>query len=70
MQNSRAILMLEESRLAGVIEDIEVGRKPDYLRVMVLQSLDIVRAGQLFLADALKREDEADAEFERRLREW
>ncbi len=69
MQNSRAISMLEESRLAVVIEDVEGERSVNIKKVTALQALDVARAGQLFLADALKREDEADAEFERRLRE-
>ena len=69
MQNSRAIPMLEESRLAGVIEDVEAGRPVDVKKVETLQALDIARAGQLFLRDALIREDEADAEFERQLGE-
>jgi len=66
MQSSRAITMLEESRLAGVIEDVEAGRPVDVKKVETLQALDVARAGQQFLADALRREDEADAEFERR----
>lgn len=68
MQNSRAIPMLEESRLAGVIEDVEADRPVDIKKVETLQALDIAQAGQLFLADALRREDEADAEFKRQLR--
>ncbi len=59
--------MLEESRLVGVIEDIEAGRPVDVKEIEILQALDIARAGQLFLADALRREDEADEEFARRL---
>ena len=59
--------MLEESRLAGVIEDIEAGRPVDIKKVKTLQTLDVARAGQLFLADALKREDEADEQFKRQL---
>lgn len=69
MQNSRGIKILEESRLAGVIEDVEAGRSVDVKKVETLQALDIARAGQLFLRDALIREDEADAEFERQLGE-
>jgi hypothetical protein len=67
--SSRAIPMLEESRLAGVIEDVEAGRPVDVKRVETLQALDTARAGQLFLADALRREDEADEQFARQLRE-
>ena len=67
MQNSRAITLLEESRLVGVIEDVEAGRPVDVRKIETLQALDVARAGQLFLADALKREDEADEEFARRL---
>ena len=59
--------MLEESRLAGMIEDTEAGRPVDVKKVKTLQMLDVARAGQLFLADALKREDEADEQFKRQL---
>lgn len=59
--------MLEESRLAGMTEDIEAGRPVDVKKVETLQALDIARAGQLFLADALKREDKADEQLASRL---
>lgn len=55
--------MLETNRLTEVIGQVERGEEVDVNRVLALQSLDIARAGQLFLADALKREDEADEQF-------
>lgn len=67
MQSSRAIQLLEESRLAGVIEDVEAGRPVDVRKIETLQALDVARVGQLFLVDALEREDKADEEFARRL---
>ncbi len=60
---SLAIDMLENNRLAEVIEQVEKGEEVDVDRALALQSLDAVRAGQLFLVDALKREDEADEQF-------
>jgi hypothetical protein len=65
--NSRAIPLLEESRLAGVIEDVEAGRPVDVKKVETLMALDVAREGQLFLADALRREDEADEQFRQQL---
>lgn len=67
MQSSRAIQLLEESRLAGVIEDVEAGRPVDVRKIETLQALDVARVGQLFLVDALEREDKADEELARRL---
>lgn len=63
MMKSLAIDMLETNRLTEVIGQVERGEEVDVNRVLALQSLDIARAGQLFLADALKREDEADEQF-------
>lgn len=60
---SRTIEMLEKSRLAGVIEQVEKGEEVDTNRILTLQALDIARAGELFVAEALKREDEADEQF-------
>ncbi len=66
---NRAIEMLEESRLAKVISDIEAGEQVDYGRVATLQAFDIARAGEVFLAERLKMEDEADKEMEELLNE-
>lgn len=60
---SLAIELLENSRLAGAIEQVEKGEEVDWDRLLTLQSLDIARAGELFLIDALEREDEADEQF-------
>ena len=64
MMTGLAIDMLENNRLASVIGQVEEGEEVDIDRVLALQSLDAARAGQLFLVDALKREDEADEQFE------
>ncbi len=64
-----AIEMLENSRLAEVIGQVERGEEVDVERTLTLQALDVVRAGELFLADALKREDEADEQFKQLLEE-
>ncbi len=55
--------MLEENRLTQVREDIEAGKPVDIQKVGVLQAFDLARAGQLFAADAMKREDLADEQF-------
>ncbi len=56
--------MLRESRLAGVIFDIEAGGRVNYGKVTTLQALDFARMGQLFLLDRLEAEEEADKEME------
>ncbi len=66
---NRAIEMLGESRLAKVISDIEAGEQVDYGRVATLQAFDIARAGEVFLAERLKMEDEADRQMEEILNE-
>ena len=52
---------LRNGRIAGVIGQVERGESIDPDRIMLLQTLDIVHAGQLFLADSIEREIEADA---------
>ena len=64
---SRAIEMLEESRLGGIMDRMEAGEPVDFRKEAALQAAGIARAGQLFAADALRREDEADEEFDRQL---
>ena len=61
---NRVIEMLEESRLARVISDVEAGEQVDYGKVATLQAFDIARAGEVFLAERLKMEDEADRQLE------
>jgi hypothetical protein len=51
---------LRNSRIAGVIGQVERGEQVDVDRLLLLQTLDIVHAGQLFLADAIERETELD----------
>ncbi|KKM48674.1 hypothetical protein LCGC14_1557520 [marine sediment metagenome] len=66
---NRAIEMLKESRLAKVISDIEAGEQVDYGRVATLQAFDTARAGEVFLAERLKMEDEANRQMEEILNE-
>lgn len=61
--SNQATRMLEQNRLVGVMEDIEADRPVDVGKVAILQSFDLVRAGQLFVADAMKREDQIDEQF-------
>ena len=60
---SLGIGLLKNSRIARAIETVEKGGRVDWNRLATLQALDIVRAGQLFLVDALEREDEADEQL-------
>ncbi len=57
--------MLRESRLTGMISDIEAGEQVDYGKVAALQAFDFARAGEIFLAERLKMEDEADRQMEK-----
>jgi len=66
---NRAIEILGESRLAKVISDIEAGEQVDYGRVATLQAFDTARAGEVFLAERLKMEDEANRQMEEILNE-
>ncbi len=66
---NRAIEMLGKSRLVKVISDIEAGEQVDYGKVATLQAFDIARAGEVFLAERLKIEDEADRQMEEILNE-
>ena len=61
--SSPAIQMLEENRLARVMEDIDAGEPIDTCKIGILQAFDLARAGQLFAIDAMKREDLADEQF-------
>jgi hypothetical protein len=53
----------EDGRLARVIEQVENGEPVDWQRVALLQTLDIARAGQRFLTEALEREENADEQL-------
>ncbi len=61
---NRVVESLKESRLARMITNIEAGEKVDYGKVATLQAFDFVRAGQLFLAERLEIEEEADRQME------
>lgn len=63
--DSRANNLHEESRLAGVIEDIEADRPVDIKKVETLQALDLAVAGRVFLTSALLREAKADEQITR-----
>ncbi len=54
---------LENSRLVKVIEQVEAGEKVDWARVGLLQTLDVARAGQQALVEALEQQDEANEHF-------
>ena len=58
----------ERDRLSEVAAALERGEKVDYDRLRQLQAIDLAQAGRAALLDALEREDEADAEFERIVR--
>jgi hypothetical protein len=62
--------LLRNSRLTQLINDIENGRPVDPVRLTVLQHLDTVQIGRLFLADAIEFQESADeraAELARQL---
>lgn len=59
--------ILENSRLADMIERIERGESVDTNRVLTLQALDVARVGELFVKDAIEREREFDDEFRSQL---
>lgn len=57
------------SRIAKLIERVEAGEsvsKDEIDRAVTLQSLDAVRAGELFALDQLQAEDVSDEHF----RQW
>ncbi len=62
--STRAIKLLRDPRIVGVISDIEAGEPVDYRKVAALQALDFARMGQLFLLDRLEAEEEADRQIE------
>ena len=51
---------LRNSRIAVAIGQIERGEQVDWQRLHQLQTLDLIRAGELFLADAIEEERSAD----------
>lgn len=55
---------LRNSRLTGIAAKINSGEPVNWQQESQLQTIDIVRHGQLALADAIEREEEADAQFE------
>ena len=51
---------LRNGRLAGIAAKIESGEPVDWRKEATLQSMDIVRAGQHALADAIEEEERED----------
>jgi hypothetical protein len=45
------------------MEKIEADEPVDVGKVAILQAFNLARAGQLFAADAMKREEQADEQF-------
>lgn len=59
--------ILGESRLAGLVKDVEAGRPVDLKKAALLQALDLARLGEQFALEAIQAENDADAEFRRQL---
>lgn len=55
---------LRTSRTAAALGAIEKGEAVDWQRWSTAQPLELVHAGELFAADLIEREEQADAEFE------
>lgn len=51
---------LRNGRIAGAIGQVERGEDVDTEKLLLLQQLDVVHAGQLFLADRIEDERLAD----------
>ena len=63
--------MLENSRLVGLIHKLEQGESvstAELDRFALLQQLDLVRAGQIAAADAIRFHEEQDQRIERLLK--
>lgn len=55
---------LRNGRLAGIAAKIESGEPVDWRKEQQLQAIDIVRAGQQALADAIEREEIEDGRIQ------
>lgn len=55
-----AVDQLRGSRTVGVIDLVERGEPVDWEKLKLLAVLDIVRAGELLVVEALEREDAAN----------
>lgn len=49
------------SRIQTLIEQIESGESVDLSRILVLQSLDAIRSGEIFVEKHLVQQEAADA---------
>lgn len=49
--------------LDDVIEAVTDGRPVDYIRVAKLQALAVAKAGEQFVRDELRRQEEADGQL-------
>ena len=54
--------LLKNSRLAGLIGQVERGEPVDTGRLLLLQHLDFARAGQLYAIDAFDFQEEESAD--------
>lgn len=61
--------ILENSRLAKAIEQVEQGEAVDWKKVAELQALDAARFVELYALETLKSDRDADDKFEQQLRE-
>jgi len=67
---SRLLEQLENSRIAELIGKIESGQSvtgADLDRLTLLQPLDLIRSGQIAVAEAIRFQEEQDARTERLL---
>ena len=49
------------SRIQTAIEQLERGESMDLSRILVLQTLDAIRSGEVFVEESLARQEAADA---------
>lgn len=60
--------LLENSRLAQSIEQVEKGEAVDWRKVAELQALDLARLGELYALETIQRERQADDQLAEQLR--
>lgn len=60
---SAAVDFLKQSRLVDLIKQVEQGEDVDLKRVAKLQALDLARLGEVFVVEALEREEQADEQL-------
>lgn len=64
MPNDSVRAYLNNSRIQAAIGQVENNEDVDWAKLGKLQTLDLARVGELFLLEALEREDIADASLE------